>query len=894
MGLRPVLLAACALLIATCVYAQTGSPGQAVTEPDGIALLLDRLEVLLQQGDRAAFASLADAAADPDQVGQFGADLFVAGVRRVVVSERDRAPLESSLPGNGYRIVVEMFSETSGRARIVTSLLDVRRPNGGGLDSWRITAAQGLTSVEGLYRLRIDSAAHYDARGLTITGPDLMITLEEGSVFLVESEVGTTGMVLLGRGVMRFSPSPETERGQLRIFAGSETLTAAFDAAYVRLHPSDYANKVSTVSLTPARPTPRQVRRAQEIFARESQNSYSLDLRDLSGEPWYLLPQPGELLAEIPTRRHGELTYSRSITQAEDVTLFDRERRRTIALYTSAERAGVLDRAYSDDDYRDYDVLDYNIEANVAPDRAFLEGRARLRLRVRAPILSALTLRLADSLSITGIASPEYGRLLHLRIRNQNSVIVNLPAALERDTEMTLIVAYSGRIEPQNVEDELVQNGETVEDPFVSAEPNFLLSNRSYWYPQNPIADYATATLRITVPEGFGCVATGRLRGSSDVTLRDLLSLTEGKAYVFTATDPLRYLALVVSRFVRVADSMIDLVDSEEAGRPQSVEIAVEANPRQQGRGRALMGEVEGIVRFYAGLVGDAPYTSATVALVEHELPGGHSPGYFAVLNSPLPGSRATWRDDPAAFSSFPEFFVAHELAHQWWGQAVGWRNYHEQWLSEGFAQYFAALYARDARGERVFNDMLRQFRKWALAESDEGPVYLGYRLGHIKSQPRVFRALVYNKGAAVLHMLRRLVGDETFFAAIRRFYMEQKFQKAGTDDLRRAFEAEAGRPLERFFDRWIYGAAIPRVRYTKTITPQSVVVRFEQVGDQLFDIPVTVTLTYADGRRTQEAVVVLSDRIVEWKMPTTGQVRHVDVNRDQAAIAEFDQQVAR
>jgi aminopeptidase N len=306
------------------------------------------------------------------------------------------------------------------------------------------------------------------------------------------------------------------------------------------------------------------------------------------------------------------------------------------------------------------------------------------------------------------------------------------------------------------------------------------------------------------------------------------------------------------------------------------------------------MGEVEGIVRFYAGLVGDAPYTSATVALVEHELPGGHSPGYFAVLNSPLPGSRATWRDDPAAFSSFPEFFVAHELAHQWWGQAVGWRNYHEQWLSEGFAQYFAALYARDARGERVFNDMLRQFRKWALAESDEGPVYLGYRLGHIKSQPRVFRALVYNKGAAVLHMLRRLVGDETFFAAIRRFYMEQKFQKAGTDDLRRAFEAEAGRPLERFFDRWIYGAAIPRVRYTKTITPQSVVVRFEQVGDQLFDIPVTVTLTYADGRRTQEAVVVLSDRVVEWKMPTTGQVRHVDVNRDQAAIAEFDQQVAR
>jgi hypothetical protein len=656
----------------------------------------------------------------------------------------------------------------------------------------------------------------------------------------------------------------------------------------VRLHPSEYTSRVSGTHLTPARPSARQVRRAQENFARQSQNSYNLDLRDLSGEPWYLLPQPGELLAEIQTRRHGDLTYSRSLTQAEDVTLFERDRRRTISLYTSAERAAILDRALNDD-YRDYDVLDYNIEATVSPDREFIDGRARLRLKVRAPVLSALTLRLADSLSVTAIVSPDYGRLLHLRIRNQNSVIVNLPIALERDMEMTLVVAYSGPVEPQNVEDEAVQGREVGDDPLIFAEPNFLLSNRSYWYPQNPITDYATATLRITVPEGFACVATGLPRGSSEVTLRDLLTQPDGKAYVFTATDPLRYLALVVSRFVRVADSTIDLGDSEDNRPPQSIEIAVEANPRQQGRGRALMGNVEDILRFYAGLVGDVPYGSATVALVEHELPGGHSPGYFAVLNSPLPGSRSVWRDDPAAFAGFPEFFIAHELAHQWWGQAVGWRNYHEQWLSEGFAQYFSALYAREARGERAFNDMLRQFRKWALAESDEGPVSLGYRLGHIKSRPRVFRALVYNKGAAVLHMLRRLVGDETFFAAIRRFYTEQKFQKAGTDDLRAAFEAESQRPLERFFDRWIYGAEIPRIRYSRTIAGGTVAVRFEQAGEQLFDIPVTVTVTYTNGR-TQEFVVPVTERVVEWTMPADGQVRQVEINRDQAAIAEFDQ----
>ena len=135
-------------------------------------------------------------------------------------------------------------------------------------------------------------------------------------------------------------------------------------------------------------------------------------------------------------------------------------------------------------------------------------------------------------------------------------------------------------------------------------------------------------------------------------------------------------------------------------------------------------------------------------------------------------------------FMNFPEFYVAHEIAHQWWGQAVGWKNYHEQWLSEGFAQYFAALYARERRGDQAFRDVMRQFRRWAMDQSDQGAVYQGYRLGHIKSDGRVFRALVYNKGASVLHMLRRLMGDDAFFRGLRRYYAENRFKKAGTEDL--------------------------------------------------------------------------------------------------------------
>ena len=254
------------------------------------------------------------------------------------------------------------------------------------------------------------------------------------------------------------------------------------------------------------------------------------------------------------------------------------------------------------------------------------------------------------------------------------------------------------------------------------------------------------------------------------------------------------------------------------AGENATIDLTVLTNPRQSQRGKDVAERAADVAQFYQSIVGDSPYQSFSVALVESILPGGHSPAYFAIVDQPLPTAPVTWRDDPAAFSRFPDFFLAHELAHQWWGQAVGWRNYHEQWLSEGFAQYFAALYAQHERGDETFASVLRQMRKWSLDESDQGPVYFGYRIGHIRADSRAFRAIVYDKGAIVLHMLRRLIGDDAFFRGVRRFYAESRFEKAGTDDLRRAMEAEAGRPLDRFFDRWIYGSALPHVTFASSV----------------------------------------------------------------------------
>jgi aminopeptidase N len=190
-----------------------------------------------------------------------------------------------------------------------------------------------------------------------------------------------------------------------------------------------------------------------------------------------------------------------------------------------------------------------------------------------------------------------------------------------------------------------------------------------------------------------------------------------------------------------------------------------------------------------------------------------------------------------------------------------------------------------------VFSNVLRQWRKWSLDRSDQGPVYLGYRLGHIRNDSRIFRALVYNKGAAVLHMLRRLVGDEVFFRGVRRFYTESLFAKAGTEDFRLAMETEAGRSLERFFERWIYGSNLPRLTFAYRVESSSsaptLVLRFEQTGD-VFDVPVTVTLQYVD-RRVVEVPISITDRVVELRVPLNGTLRSAEVSKDDGSLVEID-----
>jgi hypothetical protein len=905
--MKPAILLS--LLVASTVVAAQPPAGQAADDLS-IATFLQAVEASIGTRDAAAWEALLSPNANHEAARDFFAGIVPDGVTRAVARERDRQPLLGALPGEGYRLVADVFTEIGRRGRITTWRIDIRRPR----DSeerqpWRIIDQEVLSSVEGLHRLGLASDKHYLANDLRLASVDLELELPRGEVFVAETTEGATALVLLGNGTMRFTPAPAQERGQVRLFAGSDHIDTPFTAAFVRVNPSEFESIAPQLTLAERPADSRTLRRAQAIFDEEVGRSFSLDLSDLSRDNWSLLPQIGDFLAEVRTRRYDTLTFARSFGEAEDVSLFHRGRKRNIAAYASEMKLSSRGRFYNEDDLVEYDVLDYTIDAAFSPEREWLDGRARVRIRVKSYALAALTLRLAEEFTVQSISSDEFGRLMFLRVRNQNSVVVNLPAPVARDLELTLNVQYAGRSQSQAIDQEAlaiaaqggVGSAQRIDDlPFIPPEPNWLFSNRAAWYPQGQVTDYATGTVRVTVPDGYGVVASGVQAIDSPTLSSDGSPASARLTYTFTAGDPVRYFGVVVSKFSRADAATVALEIVPPATQPapaggeiapaigarNTVALTVDANRRQIDRGREIVEVAADILRLYASIVGDMPYDAVTIAMVERDRPGGHSPGYFAVLNNPLPVSPFVFRNDPAMFSNFPEFYAAHELAHQWWGQAVGWKNYHEQWLSEGFAQYFAALYAREHRGESVFRDVLRQFRRWAMDQSDQGAVYLGYRLGHIKGDSRVFRALVYNKGAAVLHMLRRLLGDEIFFRGLRRYYAENRYQKAGTEDLQRAMEAESGRDLDRFFERWIYESGLPRIRYSTATDGRELVVRFEQVGP-VFDVPVTVSLQYAD--KTVDEIVPVTEAVVEHRLTLAGPLRSVGINDDHAALGDFE-----
>ena len=197
---------------------------------------------------------------------------------------------------------------------------------------------------------------------------------------------------------------------------------------------------------------------------------------------------------------------------------------------------------------------------------------------------------------------------------------------------------------------------------------------------------------------------------------------------------------------------------------------------------------------------------------------------------------------------------ISHELAHQWFGDLVTCKDWANLWLNEGFATYFATLWAEHQYGPDVAAYNLWQARNNWMSAARLYPVPIVSRSFKDSTE---YAGNIYTKGGWVLHMLRGKLGDAAFFRALHHYLVKHRGQNVVTADLVKAIEEATATNVDEFFDQWIYGAGAPRFRvsYTYDDSAHQVKLNVEQtqkvegrVG--LFRVPVDVEITTAAGRK--------------------------------------------
>lgn len=821
---------------------------------------LDRLEAVWAARDVNGYLSLWDfkdaAARDDEQA--FAEQAFAWGQSRLLL---ERPP---SLAGDARALQVN------------AGIVSIREPQGRvdqwvfGLEKraagWLLASRQPAGRIEGLVHLSLD-AAGYRADGLTLKLEDFELEMVKGTLFTSPEALGPTAAVFIGEASVRVRPRPPTEREQLRQYSGKAELVDKVAAFFLRAHPSELQRILTPARLQPDPAAAGRFGAAQRFYASRASRSFLLDA-SLPGSPWWVMPAIGDALVDFDTSRHGVLTFSVTAEQAEGISLFDRTRRLQVCLYAAAGRSG----RYSDDDGRDVDILSHDLRVRFEPKDELIEGEDTLRLRLLAPV-STVRLKLDERLRVDSIRSAEGNRLLFFRVRHQDGIMVSLGALKAPTGELALTVKYGGSLSPAPVESEA--QGVSFEGPTdretVRIEKVLVYSNRSAWYPQASSEDYATARLRLDVPAGFAAVT-----GGERVTAR-----LEGQRAIseYRLSEPGKYFTVAVGR--------LTLIGSRPEG---AVTLTAFGGPRTKDDAEKALELAGPMLRFFTEQFGPCPYAHLNLVTIEGELPGGHSPPGMVVIARRSVLIRRPLRDDPTNFSDIPGFFLAHELAHQWWGQGVAGQNYRERWLSEGASQYAAALWAREAYGEAVFQSILKRMGRWALKESAQGPIHLGYRLGHLKGNPEVYRALVYDKGAYVLHMLRGVVGDAPFREALADFQTRFRFAKAGSDDLREALERASGKDLAAYFREWVLGTELPSLSFAHRETRSGAGYRTAvEVKAQNLPgpVPLEVAVVHDRGRETRR--VVLSAEGGSLTIESAARPSRVEINADRALLADVN-----
>lgn len=684
--------------------------------------------------------------------------------------------------------------------------------------------------------------------GLTLKRDVATITLRSGNVSFLPPVLGRVAVgVFVGEGEFSLTPTVWLEKDYLKFVTEKEVFNETFnrailcftDETYQEIKKTAQAASADARSADALRDFQKRTRRntdrprslLEALMTEESVENIEAEL--LNG---LYNPQRAPFFnAYIFGKKYNDLRFQvrpdgvlPQLPAPEEVALIhcDPQGKEEGILYLShLESEMKSGQASSAEDKRLIDAEHYRIETALRGEK--LTATAELTFKALGAGDRVISFGLLPTLRVTRVAMGEQELNFIQEKKNEDSAFhAILPEPTIKDRQYKITIEYQG--------------DKVIED---AGGGNFAVGARTSWYPSvNAFTDRATFDLTFKVPSKYTVVSIGKL-------------VKEGKEENFSVTQWTSDIPLAVAGFNYGNFKRKDLTD--EATKYQIEGYATTELPDYLRGAESIGGmapsrliektmiEAQNSVRIFNHWFSPAPYGRIAITQQPQFSFGQSWPSLVYLPLSAFLDSTQRWRllgGINSGFTDFIQEITAHEVAHQWWGHIVGWGSFHDQWLSEGFADFSASLYLQYTEPKLdKYLHFWEQSRKTILDKdqfgrrpNDVGPIWMGLRLNTTKS-PGAYNRLVYPKGGYILHMLRWMMwdsktGDQKFIAMMKDFVKMHTHQNATTESFKfvlekhmtPAMDLDGDKRMNWFFLQWVYGTQVPRYRLDYTLTPEA------------------------------------------------------------------------
>ena len=748
-----------------------------------------------------------------------------------------------------------------------------------------------------LNALRVDPATLYEidpANRIALRRGDVRLSFEQGKLaFLQLFEGRATGAVFFGRGHILAAPRDPVEKQQMGHFLGAPVLDQDFTSACLRFTDDTAADLLRQFREAQISPQPDSAFAARWDAVLAPLNTGQslrvlLDLLSQTPKPYFfgaidgVTTGPFDLVLD-PLRRESLLLGQPKKNAGR--SFYD--------VWASYNAPGTAAPAVP------FRALRYSIDTSILANNS-LEAKTEVRFRAETGGERWLPLQLSHLLNVEEI-SGEHGEALTffqnegmtLRERNTRGndfLNVVLPSAPARGAEFTLRFRYRGSV---------------IED---AGNAVLYVGARESWYPHfGDAADFADYELTMHWPRRLRLVATGtKLDEREDGEFRVGHWRTEKPAsvagfnlgdYAFASLAAGAHAVEVYANRMleqalnnRLGSSAFDVPRmpsrfGAEGQNTSNMMPTIPVAPSPADALKQLGRDIDSSIRFYENYNGPFPFQRLGVS----QIPGTFGQGwpgllYISTFSFLPPAAQQRAGLTESGQEHFTELVPFHEVAHQWWGNVVGWSSYRDQWIDEAIANYLALLFAESQKNaNHSLRVWLARYRQRLVEKlpgeeqpaSEVGALDLGTRLTSSKS-PEGFEQIIYGKGSWLIHMLREMLRhpgakdpDARFAALLHTLAGKYAYRALSSADLQREIEAvmtpamdlEGGRSMEWFFEDWVRGTGVPhyRVEFSVHRSEKGVLVRgklFQSGVPRSFIAPVPLYAN-AGGHSTELGVVI-------------------------------------